>query len=176
MAGADIAICRDRHPKTCDSHRARALWRRNDARGAVVFGRKKRQIARLLLVEDEPLVAFDNEHSLGDAGFTIVATVARVADARRALGDGTGIDLVVTDVTLADGSGVEVARAARDLGVPVMFVTGRFPAEAEALAAGFLAKPYAPRDLVAAIRAIDQALQGERIRRLPAGFRLIEAA
>lgn len=142
----------------------------------MVFGRKKRQIARLLLVEDEPLVAFDNEHVLGDAGFEIVATVARVADARRALGDGTGIDLVVTDVTLADGSGVEVARAAQAAGVPVMFVTGRFPAEAEAFAAGCLTKPYAPKELVAAIRAIDQSLQGERVRRLPAGFRLFEHA
>ena len=34
-----------------------------------MFGRKKRQIERLLLVEDEPLVAFDNEHALSDAGF-----------------------------------------------------------------------------------------------------------
>jgi two-component system, response regulator PdtaR len=148
----------------------RALWGRNNWAKAMFFGRRRTQISRLLLVEDEPLVAFDNEHALGDAGFTIVATVPGLTGAAAALG--REIDLVVSDVRLADGSGVEVARAAQAAGVPVLFVTGACPAEAEALAAGCLAKPYAPKDLVAAIRAIDAALQGERVRRLPPGFSL----
>lgn len=139
-----------------------------------MFGRKKRQIVRLLVVEDEPLVAFDNEHVLSDAGFEIVATVPAVADALKLIGDGVAIDLVVSDIKLADGSGLDVARAAQARSVPVLFVTGRCPPEGEALAAGFLAKPYAPRDLVAAIRAIDAQLAGERVRRLPAGFKLFE--
>lgn len=139
-----------------------------------MFGRKKRQIVCLLVVEDEPLVAFDNEHVLSDAGFEIVATVPAVADALKLIGDGVAIDLVVSDIKLVDGSGLDVARAAQARGVPVLFVTGRCPPEAEGLAAGFLAKPYAPRDLVAAIRAIDAQLAGERVRRLPAGFRLFE--
>ncbi len=28
----------------------------------MIFGRRKRVLNRLLIVEDEPLVAFDNEH------------------------------------------------------------------------------------------------------------------
>ena len=80
-----------------------------------MFGRKKRRIVNLLLVEDEPLVAFDNEHALTDAGFTVVATVDRVATALAALKDGLAIDLVVADVQLADGSGLDVARAAQAL-------------------------------------------------------------
>ena len=136
----------------------------------MLFGRRKRRLTRLLLVEDEPLVAFDNEHVLGDAGFTIVATVPGVQAALAALPD--SVDLVVSDVRLADGSGVDVARAAGEAGIPVLFVTGECPVEARALAAGCLAKPYQPRDLVAAIRAIDAALQGERVRRLPQGFTL----
>ena len=136
----------------------------------MLFGRRRTNLARLLLVEDEPLVAFDNEHTLGDAGFTIVATVPGVKAALAVLPD--SIDLVVTDVRLADGSGVDVARAAGAAGIPVLFVTGECPAEARELAAGCLAKPYQPRDLVGAIRAIDAALQGERMRRLPGGFTL----
>jgi DNA-binding response OmpR family regulator len=142
----------------------------------MIFGRKQRRIVRLLVVEDEPLVAFDTEHLLTDDGFEVVATVDRVADAAALIGDGQVIDLVLTDVNLADGSGVEVARAANARGIPVLFVTGQCPGEAEALGAGCLAKPYMPRDLLFAIGAIEAQLDGRKPRRLPGGFRLFDAA
>lgn len=142
----------------------------------MLFGRKKRQIVRLLVVEDEPLVAFDTEHFLSDADYEIVATVDRVADAVQILSDGAAIDLVLVDVSLADGSGVDVARAARAKGVPVLFVTGSCPPEATELAAGCLSKPYAPRDLIGAIGAIEAEMQGKRPKRMPSGFRLFPAA
>ena len=47
----------------------------------MIFGRKKRSIVRLLVVEDEPLVAFDTEHLLTEQDYEIVATVDRVSDA-----------------------------------------------------------------------------------------------
>ena len=92
------------------------------------------------------------------------------------VGDGQAIDLVLTDVSLADGSGVEVARAANARGIPVLFVTGQCPSEAEALATGCLAKPYAARDLLAAIGVIEANLAGRKPRRLPGGFRLFDRA
>ena len=137
-----------------------------------MFARRKRHITRLLLVEDEPLIAFDNEHALLDAGFEIVATVDRVAAALEALAGEAAVDLVVADVQLADGSGVDVARAAQAQGVAVLFVTGQLPDEARALAAGCLAKPYDPRDLVAAIQTIDDMIGGKTPRRLPVGLTL----
>lgn len=142
----------------------------------MLFGRKKRQIVRLLVVEDEPLVAFDAEHVLSDADYEIVATVDRVADAVALLADGAEIDLVLVDVNLADGSGVDVARAAQAREVPVLFVTGACPPEAIELAAGCLSKPYAQRDLLGAITAIESGLQGKPPRRLPPGFRLFVQA
>jgi DNA-binding response OmpR family regulator len=135
-----------------------------------MFGRRKRHIARLLLVEDEPLVAFDNEHVLSDAGFEVTATVDRVSAAVKALADGA--DLVVTDLQLADGSGVDVARAAAAAGVPVLFVSGGRPDGADALAQGWLAKPFAPKDLLGAIAAIETRLGGKVPKRLPTGFEL----
>ena len=138
--------------------------------GAMFFGRKKRHIVRLLVVEDEPLVAFDNEYALSDAGFKVVATVARADAAMAALKD--GVDLVVSDVHLAEGSGLDVARAAQAAGIPVLFVSGACRAVAHGLTAGCLAKPYAPRDLVAAIHAIDATLAGDKVRRMPNGFTL----
>ncbi|RZM33146.1 MAG: response regulator [Sphingomonas sp.] len=142
----------------------------------MLFGKKKRLITRLLVVEDEPLVAFDAEHLLRDAKYEIVATVDRVADALAEIADGKPIDLVLADVTLADGSGLDVARAARERGIPVLFVTGSFPAEAEALAAGCLDKPYAQRDLIGAIEAIEAGMQGKSPKRVPSGFRMFVPA
>lgn len=138
----------------------------------MLFARKKPTLVRLLLVEDEPLVAFDAEHLLTDQGYEIVATVDRVADAVAIIGDGQAIDLVLADVNLADGNGVDVARAAQARGIPVMFVTGQCPAEAEALAIGCLAKPYPQRTLLAAIGAVEAQVAGKKPRRLPDGFRL----
>jgi DNA-binding response OmpR family regulator len=75
-------------------------------------------------------------------------------------------------VNLADGSGIDVARAAQARGVPVMFVTGSCPVEATTLAAGCMAKPYVPRDLIAAIEAIEAMLGGNTPKRVPSGFTL----
>jgi len=140
----------------------------------MIFARKKRQIARLLVVEDEPLVAFDNEHFLSDASFEIVATVDRVADAVRVIEGEGDVDLVLVDVNLADGSGVDVARAAHARGVAVLFVTGNFPDDAAIYADGLLAKPYAQRDLLHAIAAIEAKRGGRPVKKLPGGFRLFE--
>jgi CheY-like chemotaxis protein len=142
----------------------------------MVFGRKKRRIEKLLVVEDEPLVAFDNEHFLGDAGYEVVATVDRVSDAVAEIASGRSLDLVLVDVGLADGSGLDVARAAFARAIPALFVSGQCPAEAQAFAAGCLSKPYAQRDLLLAIQAIEAVQEGVVPRRLPPGLRLFEQA
>jgi DNA-binding response OmpR family regulator len=139
----------------------------------MLFGRKKRRIERLLVVEDEPLVAFDTEHFLTGEGFAIAATVDTKADALRVIAADLELDLVLADINLADGSGVDVARAAQERGLPVLFVTGSFPEEARTLAAGCLAKPYPQRDLLVAIGAIEAVLEGAQApKRLPGSFSL----
>lgn len=139
----------------------------------MLFGRKQRLITRLLVVEDEPLIAFDTERMLREHGYEVLATVDRVADARAVLKRvGVDVDLVLADVRLADGSGIEVAKAAAERSVPVMFVTGTCPPEARTLAIGFLAKPYMERDLLSAIEVVDAVKAGRRTKRLPQGFEL----
>ena len=143
----------------------------------MLFGKKKRRMERLLIVEDEPLVAFDNEHFLSAEGFEIVATVDTVAAALRVIGEeDQEIDLVLVDVSLSDGSGVDVAKAAHARGFPVLFVTGNCPGEAKVLAAGCLSKPYPQRDLLAAIDAIEAVADGKRPKRLPGSFSLFKKA
>ena len=141
-----------------------------------LFGRKKRQRTKLLVVEDEPLVAFDTEHVLTDADYEVVATVDRASKAVTLIEGDTPIDLVLADVRLADGSGLDVARAARARGIPVLFLTGTPPDEADGLAEGILMKPYGPRELLGAITVIEERRTGKPPSRLPAGFRLFAGA
>ncbi|GAA4213868.1 hypothetical protein GCM10022253_05680 [Sphingomonas endophytica] len=150
------------------------MWEEDDtgAKQVMLFGRKQRSIDKLLVVEDEPLVAFDTEHLLSEQGFTVVATVDRVADAVRLIEGGVALDLVLVDVNLADGSGIDVARAASQRAIPVLFVTGACPVDAEGVAVGCLAKPYTSRDLLASIDAIESWVEGRKPARMPGGLRL----
>ncbi|MBX9731091.1 MAG: response regulator [Sphingomonas sp.] len=128
-----------------------------------------------MIVEDEPLIAFDNERFLSDEGFEIVATVDSVEEAV-ALIERQGIDLVLADVSLSDGSGIDVARAAQEAGIAVLFATGECPVEAQSLADGCLGKPYTQRDLLLAIGAIEAVHAGQKPKRLPSGLTLFKTA
>src|SRR6188768_2456371 len=133
----------------------------------MLFGKRERRISRIMIVEDEPLVAFDNEYMLKDAGYEVVATVDNYTDAAEAMAR-EEIDLILSDISLAgEGSGVDVARAAAALGIPVLFVTGHCTAEAKALAVGCLSKPYTERVLLGTLQAVDEHLQGRSPKRLP---------
>jgi DNA-binding response OmpR family regulator len=133
----------------------------------MLFGKRERLIRRILIVEDEPLVAFDNEHMLGEAGYEVVATVDSFADAAPVI-EAEPIDLVLTDITLAgEGDGLDVARAAAAKNVPVLIVTGNCSEEAQSLALGCLAKPYSERVLLGALEAIDRHLRGKTPKKVP---------
>ena len=138
----------------------------------MLFGKRERAIRRILIVEDEPLVAFDNEHLLEDAGYEVVSTVDNLADALEVL-EAEALDLIVSDVTLrGEGDGIDLARAAAKKDVPLLFVTGNCPIEARSLSIGCLAKPYSDKALKAALDALDDQLQGRKVKKLPAGLSL----
>jgi DNA-binding response OmpR family regulator len=140
----------------------------------MLFGKRERVIKRILLVEDEPLIAFDNEHLLSDAGYEVVGTVDNLADATRLIAE-EPLDLVMTDVSLSgDGDGMDVARAAAARGVPVLFVTAICPVDAQTIGVGCLAKPYTDKVLKAALEALDETLQGRRVKKVPSGLSLYE--
>ncbi len=140
----------------------------------MLFGKRERRICRILVVEDEPLVAFDNEHLLNDAGYEVVATVDTLSAARAVI-EKEELDLVLTDIRLAgEGDGTGVARIARNRGVPVLFVSGFCPDEAHSLGIGCLAKPYNEKVLKNALDAVDALLRGEDVNKMPEQLTLYE--
>lgn len=143
---------------------------------AFLFGRRKRRLPRVLIVETEPLVAFDNERFLQLEGFDVVATVDRVDRAVTMIAHGTPIDLVLAEVCLVDGTGIDVAQTAYDHGIPVLFVTNQCPGHARSLANGCLSKPYMQRDLLRAIEVIETVTAGTSPKNLPNGFSLFKDA
>jgi two-component system, response regulator PdtaR len=130
----------------------------------MLFGKRKQVVKRILIVEDEPLTAFDNENMLGDAGYVIVATVDDLDEALEVL-EREEVHLILSDVRLrGDRTGIDLAQAARRKGVPTLFATGQaFPGAGE-IAVGCLMKPYTERQLCKAIECVDRHLQGEMVK------------
>ena len=112
---------------------------------------------RVLIVEDEALVALTLEDVLVEAGYVVCGIVDRPTQAlevARVLEP----DIAIIDVRLADGGdGIILAELlAAELPVRILFATGN-PAEVRARATaghGCLAKPFQAEWLLAALDAI----------------------
>jgi two-component system, response regulator PdtaR len=140
----------------------------------MLFGKHNQIVKRILVVEDEPLTAFDNENILSDAGYEIVATVDDFEEALRVL-DNEEVHLVLSDVRLrSQQSGIDLARHARKRNVPTLFATGHAYPNAAEVAVGCLAKPYSERQLLKAVECVDRYLQGEKVK-TPKGLHLFVA-
>ena len=140
----------------------------------MLFGKRKQIVKRILIVEDEPLTAFDNENILGDAGYEIVATVDDLHEALEAL-EREEVHLILSDVRLKrQQTGIQLARAAKKKGIPTLFATGRAYPGASEIAVGCLLKPYTERQLCKAIECVDRHLQGHKVKP-PRGLQLFIA-
>jgi PAS domain S-box-containing protein len=78
---------------------------------------------RVLLVEDEPLVALSLQEMLQDAGCTVRGPASTLAEAERLAGE-NGLDAAVMDVNLRGGASLELGARLAARGVPVVYVTG----------------------------------------------------
>ena len=129
----------------------------------MLFGKRKRVVKRILIVEDEPLTAFDNEVMLADLGYEVVATIDSFEQALELLDK--EVDLVLSDLRLSgEQNGLDLARAAKERGIPLLFATGHsLPEEAKSVSIGCLSKPYTERQLKNGLEAIDRLLAGEEV-------------
>ena len=130
----------------------------------MLFGRRKQIVKRILIVEDEPLTAFDNENMLGDAGYEIVATVDDFDEALEIL-EREEVHLILSDVRLrSQQTGIDLARAAKRRGSRPCSQPATPIPDAASVAVGCLMKPYNERQLTKAIECIDRHLQGETVK------------
>lgn len=111
----------------------------------------------ILVVEDEPAIAESIEFALTRDGF--VVTLAHcLADARPFV---EKVDLIVLDLMLPDGDGVELLRSLRQSGqgTGVLILSSRDaePDRVSSLEMGaddYVTKPFSPREVVARVRAV----------------------
>jgi DNA-binding NtrC family response regulator len=79
---------------------------------------------RVLVVEDEALIADDISHLLIEAEGVPIGPIASVMEARRLLKDGTLLDAALLDVNLSDGPVTPVLEALKARGIPTLLYTG----------------------------------------------------
>jgi DNA-binding response OmpR family regulator len=109
----------------------------------------------VLIVEDEPVLAFALEETLIDAGFRIAGVATRLEMALAIIQTGV-CDAAILDTNLAGVSAAPAAAALVARGVPFIILSGYSPDQQPSAfpAALRLQKPCPPSRLVAALHSI----------------------
>ena len=112
---------------------------------------------KLLLVEDDTTLSRMLRSFLEGEGFHIT-TVTGQSEAERMM-NSVPVDLALVDISLADGDGFGVCAHAKELGIPVIFLTasGDEYSVVRGLDMGgddYIAKPFRPRELVSRLRNV----------------------
>ena len=114
--------------------------------------------ARLLLLEDDPAIARPVAYALERDGLTVTHSLL-VHDARQQL-QRARFDLLVLDVGLPDGSGLDVCRQVRAQGATPVLMLSAHGEEIDRVlglelgADDYVTKPFSPRELAARVKAL----------------------
>jgi CheY-like chemotaxis protein len=121
----------------------------------LAMGKRMLDGRRILVVEDEAMIALDLHEALRDCGATVVGPAGTPDEALAIIEDGT-VDCALLDIKLGDEDVSAVAAALERLAVPIIFVTAYSDAR---LPRGFetrplVRKPYEQRTLLNLIASI----------------------
>ncbi|MBW9086396.1 response regulator transcription factor [Rhizobium wenxiniae] len=129
---------------------------------------------RILLVEDDPLIARDVARHLEHAGY--VVEHERDGESGWFRGDGEEFSAVILDLGLPELDGLSVLKrwraTERDLPVLILTARGNWEERVEGIDAGaddYLAKPFQMPELLARLRAIIRRSQGKAAPVMQAG-------
>ena len=127
-------------------------------RGQAASARDAGEPARILVVEDDFLIALQAETALADAGFHVIGVAASAEEATE-LAAAHQPDLVVMDVRLSgQPDGIDLAiELRRDHAIRCLFATAHADAQARLRAEparplGWLQKPYTMASLIGMVR------------------------
>lgn len=107
---------------------------------------------RVLIVEDEPLIAMQLEEMLGEFG-CLCATAANVADGLEVL-QKISFNAAFVDVNLNGAPSLPIAEVLRERGTPFVFVSGYGASEvpSEHAAAPLITKPFTEAEMIRCLR------------------------
>ncbi|WP_207461506.1 PAS domain S-box protein [Azospirillum sp. SYSU D00513] len=113
---------------------------------------------RILVVEDDGLIALEVEHILGELGHRLVGPVT-TAQEGLALARTEELDAALLDVSVADGFVFPVAEELSRRGLPFLFVTayGRDVIPADFAAVPIVRKPFRKQDLRVGLRRLGRS-------------------
>ena len=107
---------------------------------------------RVLVVEDEALIASLIEATLGDAGFSVVGPIATIASALATI-ERERVDLAVLDIRINGSHAYAIADELAARGIPFVFVSGfaRKDMPPSYRHCAHIAKPFEPEAIVVAL-------------------------
>ncbi len=125
---------------------------------------------KLLIVDDEPIIRHSFQKAFATDAVEVL-TAGTVAEGRRRV-EADGPDVIVVDLQLPDGSGLDLLRwvAETDPRRPVILITARGTADAaiEAMTRGAFDYLLKPLDLESFTRLVGRAFEAARLMRVPA--------
>jgi DNA-binding response OmpR family regulator len=111
--------------------------------------------ARILIIEDEPVLATTVMDLLVEAGFEIAGVVGRLAAALKVIESGA-CDAAIVDANLAGVSASPAASALAARGLPFVVLSGYLPGQQQGdfFGATFIQKPCRADQLIRILRSI----------------------
>ncbi len=135
---------------------------------------------RILIVEDEALIAWMLADSLEGGGHDVMGPAGTMAEALALCEATPPPELVLLDINLRDGSnGVDVARALLERwGVLSIFASAQMmeARRARDIALGHIRKPYGAETVLRSVEVAREVMRGGKPVTVPAGFELFAAA
>jgi len=123
--------------------------------GALAMTHQSKLKARILIIEDEAMIAFAIEQTLLAHGFEIAGIAARLPVALSMI-DGCAFDAAILDTNLAGVSAGPAAAALKSSGRPFIIASGYPPSQQPEVFRGApcVQKPYPPKRLIELLREI----------------------
>jgi DNA-binding response OmpR family regulator len=115
----------------------------------------KEERTRILIVEDDPMLALDLEELIVDAGFKIAAIAGKLEKAFALIESG-GFDAAIVDANLAGVSASPLASAMTARSLPFIVLSGYSSEQLQGAFPGalFLQKPSRPAQIIQALNTI----------------------
>ena len=127
---------------------------------------------KVMIVEDEMLLAMELQWEIEAAGHTVVGQAASSAQALEIL-ETSPPEFAFVDIQLQDGpKGIDFGRALAERGIPYVFVSGnikKLPPDF-AGAIGAIEKPYTMNGIANALEYISAVVSGDKDRLAPASL------